>query len=64
MIFHQRFPTCALTFLVLGLVSISTTATAESSEKTGKASDTAAYSNYLEFRVYPMQDGKRDEFLL
>ncbi len=57
---HQRSSVWALTILVLGLVSISTF-TVGSSLETAAAHD--AYSNYLEFRVYPMQDGQRENFL-
>ena len=59
---HQRSSNWPLTILVLGLVSISTF-TVESAPKSDTASDTTVYSNYLEFRVYPMQDGQRDNFL-
>ncbi len=55
---HHRFSAWALTLLVLVSVSV-----VEGSSTAVAAPDTTAYSNYLEFRVYPMQDGQRDNML-
>ena len=46
-----------LAFAVVAVLAV------ESSPKAVAADDSVGYSNYLEFRVYPMQDGQRNKML-